>query len=57
MAQSFREQLLKLGLVEKKQVDQVKKQEYQKKKLQPKSRVQEIVDENKLLAEALLAFK
>ena len=57
MAQSFREQLLKLGLVEKKQVDQVKKQEYQKKKLQPKSRVQEIVDENKLLAEQVKAEK
>ena len=27
MGNSFREQLLKLGLVEKKQVDQVKKQE------------------------------
>jgi hypothetical protein len=56
MAQSFREQLLKLGLVEKKQVDQVKKQEYQKKK-QPKSRAQEIVDENKLLAEQARAEK
>jgi hypothetical protein len=57
MAQSFREQLLKLGLVEKKQVDQVKKQEYRKQKQLPKSKAQEIAEENKLLAQQVLAEK
>ncbi|MBB5347103.1 DUF2058 domain-containing protein [Desulfoprunum benzoelyticum] len=50
MGNSFREQLLKLGLVEKKQVDQVKKKQYLTKKQQQRSRAQEIVDENKALA-------
>jgi len=57
MGNSFREQLLKLGLVEKKQVDQVKKKEYLTKKQQQKSRAQEIVDENKALAQQALAEK
>ena len=57
MGNSFREQLLKLGLVEKKQVDQAKKQEYRQQKQLQKSRVQEIVDENKLLAQQALAEK
>ncbi len=57
MGNSFREQLLKLGLVEKKQVDQVKKKEYLTKKQQQKSRAQEIVDENKALARQALAEK
>lgn len=57
MGNSFREQLLKLGLVEKKQVEQVKKKEYLTKKQQQKSRAQEIVDENKALAQQALAEK
>lgn len=57
MGNSFREQLLKLGLVEKKQVDQAKKKEYLTKKQQPKSRAQQIVDENKALAKQALAEK
>lgn len=57
MAQSFREQLLKLGLVEKKQVDQVKKQEYRQQKQSPKSRALEIAEENKLLAQQAQAEK
>ncbi len=57
MGNSFREQLLKLGLVEKKQVKQANKLDHQKKKQQQKSRSQEIVDENKLLAQQALAEK
>jgi uncharacterized protein len=48
MGSSFQEQLLALGLVKAKQVKEVKRQQHQKKKEQPK-RV-EVVDENVLLA-------
>jgi uncharacterized protein YaiL (DUF2058 family) len=57
MGNSFREQLLKLGLVEKKQVNQANKLEHQKKKQQQKGKSQEIADENKLLAQQALAEK
>lgn len=56
MGKTFQEQLLKLGLVDKKQVNQAKKTEHQKKK-QKLSKSQEIVDENKLLAQQALAEK
>lgn len=56
MGKTFKEQLLKLGLVDKKQVNQVKKAEHQKKK-QKTGGSQEIVDENKLLAQQVLAEK
>ncbi len=56
MAKTFQEQLLKLGLVDQKQVNQVKKSEHQKKK-QKVSKTQVIVDENVLLAQQALAEK
>ncbi|MDP3481622.1 MAG: DUF2058 domain-containing protein [Desulfoprunum sp.] len=56
MGNSFKEQLLKLGLVDKKQVNQVKKAEHQKKK-EKVGKSQEIVDENKLLAQQAVAEK
>jgi len=56
MGNSFQDQFLKLGLVDKKQVNKVKKQKHQKKKVQiPKKEV--VVDENALLAQQALAKK
>jgi len=56
MGNSFQDQFLKLGLVDKKQVNKAKKQKHQKKKKQiPKKQV--IVDENVLLAQEALAKK
>ncbi len=49
MAKSFQEQLLKLGLVEKKQVKEAKKEQHQKKK-QQSGKKEPVVDENVLLA-------
>ncbi len=48
MGTTFQEQLLALGLVKTKEVKEARKEQYQKKKQQPK-RV-EVVDENLLLA-------
>ena len=56
MGKTFQEQLLKLGLVDKKQVNQAKKTEHQKKTLKV-SKAQEIVDENKILAQQAVAEK
>lgn len=51
MGKTFQEQLLKLGLVEKKQVKEAKKEQHQKKKQQHQSGKKEAaVDENVLLA-------
>jgi len=56
MGNSFQDQFLKLGLVDKKQVNKAKKQKHQKKKEQiPKKQV--VVDENALLAQAAQAKK
>ena len=49
MGKSFQEQLLKLGLVEKKQVKDVRKEQHQKKK-QKVGKKAVVVDENALLA-------
>lgn len=49
MGKSFQEQLLKLGLVEKKQVKEVRKEQHQKKKQQVGKKAAP-VDENVLLA-------
>lgn len=50
MGKSFQEQLLKLGLVEKKQVKEVRKEQHQKKKQQVGKKAAP-VDENILLAQ------
>jgi uncharacterized protein YaiL (DUF2058 family) len=56
MGNSFQDQFLKLGLVDKKQVNKSKKQKHQKKKVQiPKKHV--VVDENVLLAQEVQAKK
>ncbi len=56
MGNSFQDQFLKLGLVDKKQVNKSKKQKHQKKKVQiPKKQV--VVDENVLLAQEVQAKK
>lgn len=56
MGNSFQDQFLKLGLIDKKQVSKAKKQKHQKKKTQlPKKQV--VVDENALLAQEALAKK
>lgn len=56
MGNSFQDQFLKLGLVDKKQVNKAKKKKHQKKKEQiPKKKV--VVDENALLAQQALAKK
>ncbi|MBW1635935.1 MAG: DUF2058 domain-containing protein [Deltaproteobacteria bacterium] len=56
MGNSFQDQFLKLGLVDKKQVDKAKKKKHQKKKKKiPKKQV--VVDENVLLAQEALAKK
>lgn len=50
MGKSFQEQLLQLGLVDKKKASQAKKQQHQKKKQDSKvSKKQPVVDENALL--------
>lgn len=56
MGGSFQEQLLKLGLVDKKQVDKAKKAKHKKRK-QANPKKQPAVDENKILAEQALAKK
>lgn len=56
MGNSFQDQFLKLGLVDKKQVNKAKKQKHQKKKEHiPKK--QPVIDENVLLAQEALAKK
>ncbi len=50
MGKSFQEQMLKLGLVAKKQVKEAKKEQHQKKKQQVGKNVV-VVDENALLAQ------
>ena len=56
MGKSFQEQLLSLGLVEKKKVKEAKKEQHQKKKQQvAKNAV--VVDENALLAQAAMEKK
>jgi uncharacterized protein len=56
MGKSFQEQLLKLGLVEKKQVKDAKKEQHQKKKQQLAKNVV-VVDENALLAQQAMEKK
>ncbi len=56
MGNSFQDQFLKLGLVDKKQVNNVKKQKHQKKK-QKSVKKHVVVDENTLLAQEALAKK
>lgn len=52
MGKSFQEQLLQLGLVDKKKAGQTKKEQHQTKKQQAKSgKKQVVVDENVLLAQ------
>lgn len=51
MGKSFQDQLLALGLVDKKKLKETKKQQHQKKKLKVKAGGQQaVVDENALLA-------
>lgn len=50
MGKSFQEQLLKLGLAEKKQLNEAKKEQHQKKKQQVGKKAV-VVDENVLLAQ------
>mgnify|MGYP000047147432 CR=1 FL=1 len=57
MGSSFQDQLLKLGLVDKKQVDKAKKSQHKKRKTKVAKNKQPQVDENKLLAEQALAKK
>jgi hypothetical protein len=54
MANSLRDQFLKIGLVDKKQISQAKKTTYKKTKEQDKGRIQ-APDENKLHAQQALA--
>ncbi|MBU1986549.1 MAG: DUF2058 domain-containing protein, partial [Proteobacteria bacterium] len=56
MAQSLRDQFLKMGLVDKKQATQAKKTTYKKTKEQDKGRIQ-APDENKIRAQQALAEK
>jgi uncharacterized protein len=56
MGKSFQEQMLKLGLVEKKQVKEVKKEQHQKKKQQVGKNAL-VVDENILLAQQAMEKK
>ena len=56
MANSLRDQFLKIGLVDKKQISQAKKTTYKKNKEQDKGRFQ-APDENKLHAQQALAEK
>lgn len=58
MGSSFQDQLLKLGLVDKKQVEKAKKAKHQKKKKKKTGKGQAPpVDENKILAEQAQAKK
>ncbi|WP_136795627.1 DUF2058 domain-containing protein [Desulfosediminicola ganghwensis] len=57
MGSSFQDQLLKLGLVDKKQVEKTKKKQHKSRKTKIAKNVQPKVDENKLLAEQALAKK
>jgi len=56
MGKSFQEQMLKLGLVAKKQVNEAKKEQHQKKKQQVGKHVV-VVDENALLAQQAIEKK
>lgn len=56
MGSSFQDQLLKLGLVDKKKIDEAKKTQHKKRKKKAVKR-QQPVDENKILAEQALAKK
>jgi uncharacterized protein YaiL (DUF2058 family) len=56
MANSLRDQFLKMGLADKKQVSQVKKATYKTNKAQDKGRIQ-TPDENKIHAQQALAQK
>ncbi len=56
MGNSFQDQFLKLGLVDKKQVGKAKKQKHQKKK-QKVAKQQVVIDENALLAQEALEKK
>lgn len=51
MGSSFQDQLLKLGLVDKKQVDEAKRSKHKKKAKKVARKQPTVVDENKLLAE------
>jgi uncharacterized protein YaiL (DUF2058 family) len=55
MGNSLQDQFLKLGLVDKKKVNTIKKQKHRKKKQQPAKK--QVVDENVLLAKAALEKK
>lgn len=57
MGGSFQDQLLKLGLVDKKQVEKAKKSQHQKRKKKKGKSQPPPVDENKLLAEEAAAKK
>jgi len=56
MGNSLQDQFLKLGLVDKKKVNKVKKQKHQKKK-QKSAKKQTVIDENVLLAQEAQAKK
>ncbi len=56
MGNSFQDQFLKLGLVDKKQVNKAKKQKHQQKKKKI-AKKQLVVDENVLIAQEALAKK
>lgn len=57
MGSSFQEQLLKLGLVDKKKVEKSKKEKYNERRKKTGKRQSPPVDENKILAEQALAKK
>lgn len=57
MGNSFQDQFLKLGLVDKKQVSKAKKQKHQQKKKKIAKKQPVVVDENALLAQEALAKK
>ena len=57
MGGSLQDQMLKLGLVDKKQAVKSKKAKHKKRKDKPNKQQSAAVDENKLLAEEALAKK
>ena len=57
MGGSLQDQMLKLGLVNKKQAEKSKKAKHKKRKEKPKKQQSSVADENKLLAEEALAKK
>lgn len=57
MGSSLQDQLLKLGVVDKKQAEKAKKKKHNKRKQQTAKKQAPPVDENKLLAEQALAKK